>query len=242
MPTRSDTFPKALESILPQVDHLYVFLDGFEAVPAFISTNPKCRPFILDPADSIHASSRFLAASLFGENAVICIFDDDILYPPGYTANIVAAIGERGPNVIVGFHAARFQPPHASYVSDRHMLPFNRETRQVFRVHELGSGTLGFRSDTFAPDPRTWRHHDMDDLYVAAEAHRLGLALEALPRPGRWIRALAFNQPDSLWNQTLKDDRRQSALMRFVIAQAIGRIEEDWWIGQPATRPRADPE
>ena len=52
---------------------------------------------------------------------------------------------------------------------------------------------------------------------------------------------LAANQPDSLWRQTLQDDRRQSALMRFVMAQTLGRVERNWWFGQAATTPRGDP-
>ena len=240
MPTRAGTFPNALASILPQVDRLYVFLDGFGEVPGFLRAQAKCHPVILAAPDNLHASSRFLAPAMFGEDAVILIFDDDILYPPGYVATLVAALAERA-STLVGYHAARFQPPHASYVRDRQILPFNRETKQIFPVHELGCGTLGFRSADFAPDPHTWLHHDMDDLYVAAEACRADLDLESLPRPPRWIRALAANQPDSLWRQTLQDDRRQSALMRFVMAQTLGRVERNWWFGQAATTPRGDP-
>ncbi len=240
MPTRADTSPKALASILPQVDRLYVFLDGFDEVPGLLRARPKCHPVILVAPDNLHASSRFLAPGMFGDDAVILTFDDDILYPPGYVATLVAGLAARV-STLVGYHAARFQPPHESYVRDRHILPFNRETQQIFPVHELGCGTLGFLSAEFSPDPRAWLHHDMDDLYVAAEACRAGLALESLPRPARWIRALATNQPDSLWNQTLKDDRRQSALMRFVMAQTLGRVEQNWWSHAPATMPHAAP-
>ena len=244
MPTRTNTLFTTLASVLPQVDSLYLFLDGFDDVPAEIRSEKKVRPILLRGQDNLHASSRFLAPRLFGSEAVICLFDDDILYPEGYTQRIAGALGKLRGNGLVGFHAAHYLPPHRRYVRDRQVITFRSALERPGRVHELGSGTLGFLSTRFSPDPAAWRYHDMDDIYVAAEANRARLSKVVLARPARWIRALAHNQNDSLWQATLKDDRRQSQLMRYVISQHLGRIETvetDWWTDdRPATAPRAD--
>ena len=247
MSSRTGTFPAALASVLPQVDRLYLFLDGFESIPAEIRAQEKCFAVVTREPGNLHASSRFLAPRLFGSDAVICLFDDDILYPEGYVQRIAAALDEFGGEALVGFHAFLYLPPHRSYVRDRLMIGFPRSLTAPRRVHELGSGTLGFLSSRFSPDPTSWRYHDVDDLYVAAEANRSGLFKIALPRPQGWIRPLAANQEDSLWRATLKDDRRQSEIMRYVIAQhlvfahELGAIQTDWWTDSPgAIAPRAD--
>ena len=81
----------------------------------------------------------------------------------------------------------------------------------------------------FAPDPRTWRHRGMDDLYVAAHARRAGLPLVAVARPAGWLKRLDGDQPDSIWRATKRDDRVQSELMRYVLSLHAGPVREDWW-------------
>lgn len=229
MPTRAATLARMLDGAAAQVERLFVFLDGFDAVPEQVAANPKCHAVPLGRDASLHASSRFLAPGLFGRDAIVCIFDDDILYPPDYARRLAARLAAHGGRAIVGVHGGLFTPPHERYVRDRRTVRFFDALEHESPVHVLGAGTIAFSTAAFAPDPRRWRHGGMDDLYVAAQACRAGLPLLAVARPAGWLKQLDGDQPDSIWRATKRDDRVQSELMRYVLSLHTGTVRDDWW-------------
>jgi hypothetical protein len=229
MPSRADTFSKTIHSALSQVDKLFVFLDGFEEIPSELRNLPKCHATILPKQGNLHASSRFLAPLLFGSDAVVVLFDDDILYPPDYVSRIRLALAQYGDKAVIGFHGTIFMPPHHSYVRNRYFFHFSSKLDNDLNVHELGCGTAAFLSSTFRPNPATWRHHHMDDLYLAAEAVKANLKMVALKREANWLTPLAENQDDSLWRATQRDDRAQSYFMRDLLTQYVQPTWNDWW-------------
>jgi hypothetical protein len=54
----------------------------------------------------------------------------------------------------------------------------------------------------------------MDDLMVAIEAVKQGLPRIAIRRPQGFLRPLEENQPDSVFRKMIRDDSRQSKVMR----------------------------
>ncbi len=229
MPSRANTFKKTLNSILPQVNQLYVFLDGFEEIPLELLKQPNCHITLLPQQGSLHASSRFLAPHLFGSDATVILFDDDILYPPDYVAQAKLALAQYGGKAIIGFHGTIFLPPHLSYARNRHTFHFATKLDMDTHVHELGCGTAAFHSSKFRPDPATWRHHQMDDLYMAAEALKTKLSLISIKREANWLTPLAENQKDSLWRATQQNDRAQTYFMRDLMTQYVQPTWNDWW-------------
>jgi hypothetical protein len=219
MPTRRNSFTTVVRDVLPQVDKLFVFLDGFEDIPSELRDHPKIQPYLLPKQESLHSSSRFLAPRLFGSDAVVVLFDDDIQYPPDYVATIKLALAQFNGRAVVGYHGTIFAPPHQSYARHRYTFHFKRRLGKNQHVHELGTGTAAFVSSVFRTDPEKWRHNNMDDLYMAAEALEANLQLVALKREPGWITPLAEKQDDSLWRATVLDDRVQSHFMRDLLAQ-----------------------
>ncbi len=232
MPSRAGSLRRMLARVLPQLDTLFVYLDGFDRVPADLAADPRCRCVLTPGTGSLHAASRFLAPAALGADAVFCLFDDDILYPPDYVATITRALASLDGAALVGYHATVFVPPHRSYVRDRRTLHFAQALARRTVVHELGSGTLAFVSTRFRPDPARRAHADMNDLYVAAEALDADLPLVALERAADWLVPIAEHQDDSLWRATVRDERRQTELMRYVIARHVLPVRTDWWTGR----------
>ena len=229
MPSRADTFSRMLHSVLSQVDRLYVFLDGFEEIPSVLRDLPKCHISMLPEQGNLHSSSRFLVPQLFGSDAIVALFDDDIFYPPDYVSRIRRAYAQYGGQCIIGFHATIFLPPHFSYARHRYNVHFSSGLSNDMNVHELGAGTAAFISSTFSPNPANWRYRHMDDLYMAAEAVKKNLTLVALKREADWISPLAQDQDDSLWLATKRDDRAQSDFMRHLLALSVQPAGIDWW-------------
>jgi hypothetical protein len=230
MPTRIHTFVKMLPGILAQVDILYIYLDGYKKIPVELINHHKCRPFLPTDDDNLHTCNRFLAPVHFSSDAIIVFFDDDIFYPPDYVSRIKFALSTYGHRSIVGFHGVIFRPPHTSYRKDQISLHFANALPEDTVVHLLGSGTAAFCSGVFQPDPRHWKHHNMADLYLAAEALKSNLSLISLKRDKKWLIPLEENQDDSLWRSVKKDDRTQTSFMCDLLLQYSNTQWQSWWI------------
>ncbi|HMK88344.1 MAG TPA: glycosyltransferase family A protein [Methylocystis sp.] len=217
MPTRLEGFEQALNSMLPQVDHVFVYLDNFQSVPVFLNGNPKISTFRMEELGNLHASSRFLALSRLEKPSILLLFDDDIIYPPDHASTLASVLAEAHGRALVGVHGRVFMPPHVSYIRDALCFHLRAELRQHAHVHELGAGTCAFISSLFDFDVTRWSHNDMDDILLSIEAQKRSIPRVAVRRPAGWLRAQAENQPDSLWEKTKRDDRVQSEQMRFLL-------------------------
>ncbi|NTV97038.1 MAG: glycosyltransferase family 2 protein [Thiobacillus sp.] len=226
MPSRLDSLPIMLASILPQLDRLYVFLDGFAEVPGCLAGRPNCLVEHIPAGSGLHNASRFLVPEREGPEAIFVCLDDDIVYPADYVVRLVAGLERHGRRALVGIHGGLFRPPHASYVRDCEVLHFAARLGRDTRVDVLGSGTLAFHASTLQMRPESWRHPRFDDLSLAVDAAAAGVELVALGRPKKWLRPIAQSQPDSLWRSIKRDDRLATRLMRDIVAIRTGRMPD----------------
>jgi len=206
-----------LPSIYPQVDHLFIYLDGYTTPPAFINGLDKVTVRHAEDTGDLHASSRFLFLRELGRQVVAAIVDDDIIYPPDYMGRLVGLLEQTHGDALVGVHGRIFMPPHRSYVRDAVPFPFAAALDQPRHVHEVGIGTCAFVSDRLPIDPRVWDRTNMDDIVVAIEAQKRGLPRIIAARQRDWMRPLATDQADSLWVKTMKDDSEHSKRMRILL-------------------------
>jgi hypothetical protein len=217
MASRVETFQKVLPAIRAQVDHVFIYLDGYSAPPSFLQGLDRVSVRRAEDVGDLHASSRFLCLQDLTTATVVAVADDDIVYPPDYVDHLVDMLQQVEGRAIVGVHGRIFVPPHRSYVRDAGIIGFAMGLAQPRHVHELGTGTCAFISGHLDVDPRGWDRSDMDDIIVATEAQRRGLPRIAVAREAGWLKAYAENQPDSLWAKTQIDDAEQSRRMRDLL-------------------------
>jgi hypothetical protein len=125
---------------------------------------------------------------------------------------------------VVGFQASLFSTPHLSYARDRSILHFGRMNYVDHSVDELGTGTIGFCTEYLKFHPRDWPYHDMADLMVAIEAVKQQVPKIVIRRPDSFLKPLEENQADSIQSRLVKDDTRQTAIMR----NALERYPMAW--------------
>jgi len=215
--SRLTTFQKVLPIIHAQVDHVFVYLDGYSTIPSFLENFDRVTARRAEDVGNLHCSSRFLCLQELRTPTVVAIVDDDIIYPPDYIDRMTGALQRVEGKAIVGVHGRIFMPPHQSYVRDVLTFHFTHQLARPCHVHELGTGTCAFASSYFRIDPREWDRHDMDDVAIAIDAQRQGLPRIAIARPAGWLRPGAESQSDSLWNRILIDDSEHSRRMRTLL-------------------------
>lgn len=215
---RIETFQKVLPVIAAQVNHVFVYLDGYATLPGFLASFRGVTVRRAEVEGNLHASSRLLCLRDLTAPTVVVVVDDDIIYPPDYVERLVAALQQVHGRAVVGVHGRIFLPPHESYVKDAAVLHFAQGLDRAWSVHEVGTGTSAFVSSVLDIDPRAWSRNDMDDVSIAIEAQRRGLWRIAVPRAPGWLTGHAQDQPDSLWRKTLADDTEQSRQMRILLS------------------------
>jgi hypothetical protein len=221
MASRIETFRKVLPLIYNQVEHVFVYLDGYSVPPSFLANFDRVTVCRAEDVGDLHCNSRYLCLQDLGTPTVVVMVDDDIIYPPDYVDRLVEALQHVEGKAIVGVHGRIFLPPHQSYARHVHTMHFKHQLDQARHVHELGTGTCAFISSNFGIDPSEWGRSDMDDIDVAIEAQRRGLPRIAVARAAGWLMPCAEHQPDSLWARTLIDDSEQSRRMRTLLSLYI---------------------
>jgi hypothetical protein len=236
MHSRLDSFRAALPAIVPQVDRLYLFLDGHAAVPDFV-VDPRIIVMRSSEEGPLHCSGRFLGLVREAEDCIFVTFDDDIVYPPDYVATLAAALARFRGRAIVGFHGVSFAPPFGSYLHDRTICHFQAGLSHDVRVDLLGTGTTAFVASRLPLDPRRWPSGTMDDLIVSLTAEDRGIPRVALARRPRYLLAIEQSQADSIYAATQRDETVQTQYMRSLMDL---ESRSPWGLPArlPATLPR----
>ncbi len=138
MPSRLATFEKMLPVIHAQVEHVFIYLDGYASAPNFLEHFNRTTVRRAEDLGDLHASSRFLCLQDLTTPTIVAIVDDDIIYPPDYVERLAAALQQVEGQAVVGVHGRIFVPPHRSYVRHVSTLHFAHNLAHSCHVHELG--------------------------------------------------------------------------------------------------------
>src|SRR6187200_1944602 len=80
IPSRADSFAEVLPRLVPQVDRLFVYFDGFSGSLPPIQDESKIIVFRTEQCGNLRSSSRLLPLTFLDRPSIFVVFDDDILY------------------------------------------------------------------------------------------------------------------------------------------------------------------
>jgi hypothetical protein len=216
MPSRATTAPLAIESILPQVSRLWLFLDRFETVPDF-AEHERIEVLRSQDLGDLRANGKFVALALDARPCTFLGLDDDVLYPADYCNTLESHLG-RWPGAAVGVHGGLLPPEVTSYAGDLKVLHRRAPRERATEVDLLGTDSVAFRTSTLRFDVRDWPDVNVVDLSFALTARRRSVPLVTIARKAYRMNALDENQSDSIWQGVLVDDTRQTELARELVA------------------------
>jgi glycosyltransferase involved in cell wall biosynthesis len=190
-PGRRDIAPAAIDSLVTQVDRLFVYLNNYEEVPPFIARHRHREKivFILDPASERRAAAKFHWLGWMRGFHLLC--DDDILYPPDYASRMVEAVERHRRRAIVGVHGVVFQTiVDDARASRRTVFKFGEPLAAPAPVHFLGSGTAALHSDVLAGMDLTPLHlyPIANDEVLAVSAKFAGVPMMCVTREAGWLK------------------------------------------------------
>jgi FkbM family methyltransferase len=189
-PGRRHILPAVMDTLLPQVERLFVYLNNYDDVPDFIRRHPQRERivFILDPASQKRAAAKFYWLDMIQGFHLIC--DDDILYPPDYSVRMVEAIERTGRRGIVGVHGVLFKPIIEDARTSRlKLFKFADGLPVDTPVHFLGTGTVGLHADVLERmDVSRFQAYPIaNDEILAVSAKNARVPMVCIGRPDHWL-------------------------------------------------------
>jgi hypothetical protein len=200
-PPRLKSLKRAVASLVAQVDFMIVYLNEYESVPQFLTTNPKIIPVLGTEAMGNLSACGKLYGLQFLTDCYVFTVDDDFEFPPNYVAELKRVIDAFGRNVGVCMHGSVFAPESDWYYSRQVVYPWRCALTEHKVVMLPGSGTFAFHQSAFNPDVDLRAKDLMVDLKMAISAREQGIMILALQRPSEWLRYLG---DEGLWEEFLK--------------------------------------
>lgn len=186
-PPRLQMLEKSLATIAPQVDQVFLCLNQFTEVPAFLSTYRNVTAVI--PDEDFKDVGKFIFEP--APDDLVFMADDDLLYSPKHVRRL-RRIGEKVglKSGVFGVHGVVYRPQYESLIRKRISFHFEDPLVQTRRVHQLGTGTVLALGRNVAPLEFMRGSQKFVDVRYARWLYSMGISSWAIERPKGFIREI----------------------------------------------------
>lgn len=211
IPSRENGLKEVIKNLSPQVDHIYVWLNGYKDIPKIDKKNVT---FHLSK-ENVGALAKMKILSLIDEKDFYYFTcDDDIIYPPNYVEYNLSLYE---PGSIQSSHAKKYLSfPIKSYSSpDRISYYFGSRIKKKDKVHIIGTGVCLMDSKTaFNINYNDFSTSNMLDVWVSCWAHSNKVPMYIIPHEGGWLsQNPSVSQINCIWHQAQSSDIIQTQII-----------------------------
>jgi len=211
IPSRVESLEKVINSLLGQVDEIGVYLNNYEAVPAFLK-HPRIRVARSQKHGDVRDNGKFFFVEKTNATFYATV-DDDIAYPENYIAELIRHQKLLGGTQAVGVHGSIYPRPVKKLLSNRYLFHFSHPTEALTPVDMLGTGTLLFNRRYWGLRYSEILTPGMADVWLAVAAAKRGFGLWSIPRTENWMHALEQDEEGNLFQEGRFDDSVQVAAL-----------------------------
>lgn len=216
MPPRLPALKQTIPLIIPQVDHLFIYLNDFDDIPDFLLHDKITCFMSQEYAGDIGDVGKFFGCENWHKTeSYIFTIDDKILYPPNYVAESIKAINHYGKKAVISFHGRNIKPGCRSYYHEPKeyfgvydSVPFDQF------VHEVGTGAMSFYSKLCKVPISCFEHINMTDIYFSMFLQRKKIPMVVRAHKRGWIKMSRLHDDSySIHNVFNKDDTFQTQVV-----------------------------
>jgi GT2 family glycosyltransferase len=221
MPSRGKSVVRMVETIINQVDRLYVFLDRFSYMPDI--NHEKIVSLRSQDFGDLRANGKLLGLLFCTKGTHYYCVDDDILYPHDYCSKISEQL-TLNPKAAIGVHGNKFKNALEinDYRTDRQVFNRSQYLSEVTEVDIASTDTIGFSTSDFMFDIRKWRKVNRVDLCLNIELESRGIKRLLIPRKKNWVRDIDNYQADSIFSALLEDCSEQTSMANAFLQDKNG--------------------
>lgn len=215
---REASLAETVKCILPQVGKLYVYLNRYNRVPAFLR-HAKIQTFLSkDHAGDLGDVGKFYG--LFDiKNKYLLTIDDDLIYASNYVAVMVSSIERYYRRAVISSHGRTFEnlPVTSYYHGHTKSFACLREQKEDVYVHVAGTGVMGFHSSTLQLCLEDFSLINMADIFVGVKCHKLNIPMVAIAhKVGFVTESKKYDRDYTIYNFCHRNDTQQTKLINSI--------------------------
>jgi hypothetical protein len=210
---RQASLREALDSLIPQVDHIVVFLN-YNGRPVWCEEYaPKVVFIEIDDRPDLGDGHKYwMYQWLRSEDLYFFTCDDDMIYPPDYVATMIAAIERYDRRAVIALHGWDARPNQESY--HRHRAAWYHYSSDLATdtpAHVLGTCTAAWHT-SIIPDLTLaeFERPNMCDLWFARHCNERNIPRIVIAHRGDYItNSKKYRVKNSIWSTYSSDRNRE---------------------------------
>lgn len=199
IPNRVGSLKRTVNSLLPQVDKINIYLNGYDEIPEFL-LNRKIHVETSDYFGDLNDNGKFFFDIPYGYHFTC---DDDILYPSDYVQKMILKLNNYYNKVVVCCHGMIYPKNMKNFYSkDRKVYSFKLSLDKDKFVNLGGTGTVAYHTKIFNEKyDKTMKFAGMIDVWLSIQCKRKGIPIVSVSRPEKWLEDINENQEMSLYSK-----------------------------------------
>jgi hypothetical protein len=183
VPPREEALKQVLSAIAPQVDNIYLALNGYIETPAWIKETHGNKIITFEnPTNHKGDAMKFAFADM--PNSYFLSLDDDLVVPPDYAANICTNIDKY--DGLVSLHG-RHYPKGAGFKQWDASYRCLGNVKDDVQVNFVGSGCAGFHTSRLKLNIDMFETANKADCYLSREAYNQGVPMWVLAHKSDYL-------------------------------------------------------
>ena len=219
MPSRIKSLEESVDSILPQCDELHIYLNNYDAIPAFLN-HPKIKAYLgNENFGDLGDVGKFFKCDTWSD-AYIFTVDDDIIYPFDYAAKIIGYIERYQRKIVVTANGRIInQTPVKNYYIDPAIKYFScfESLPSDQWINCGGTGVTAFHTDILKPELAWFKTSNMSDIWFYLKLQELKIPVLLIKHHARWLRmSNKYSMEQSIYNSCKLNCKPQTSAVNAV--------------------------
>ena len=213
---RRDVLRGVIEKVLPQIDHLYVYLnyDQGDEVPDYLN-HPRITYLHAQDSEDGRIGDRgkfyFLEEiKRKYQHGYYFSVDDDIWYPEDYVIKTIKKIDEYDRRCAISYHGGILPSKTIQcYCKERNLIAFQTKVNFDIFINNCGTGVTAFCLDHIGLSYEDFQEPNCADIWFSMYCQKNQVPIVCVEKPSGWI--LAAEVPEEIVSNTLWDMEISSA-------------------------------
>ena len=185
IPDREKALRKTVNSLLPQVDKLNVYLNGYSQVPHWLQDERIEVARSQQHGDRGDAGKFFWADDIEGVHFTC---DDDIVYPRDYVRKTLLGLEKYHWRCAVSHHGRVLPPNTMQYYKGHTRFWHCGQQSEGGFANVLGTGVLAYHTDYVKVSREDFKEANMADLWFGLLCQQQKAACVCLPHEAAWLK------------------------------------------------------
>jgi glycosyltransferase involved in cell wall biosynthesis len=227
LPERQQALKDTVESMLPQVDKLIVYQNGYKERFDFLNYDKIEVVSSLDTKIDMGDAGKFYGLNSY-KNCYYFSIDDDLIYPSDYVSTLLKTLKKYDLRIIATCHGRVLkQNPESYYKASKlvHRCLGNVESEEF--VHFGGTGVMAFHTSIVKINFNYFKTANMADIWMGLYARENNIPIMVIPHKAGWIlHSDKFDPNNTIYEEHKNKDYVQSELIKNFDASKIIEVQK----------------